>query len=169
MIQLKSSSEVNSDLHFVTSPISDTTSNYYESESHENVESELPIIPPAKSTFDEIIPNFDASESSDSPIIPIVDRFDELIVPEINFGQVSDCDDITDKEQEFITSNQRWCIIHWIVSALMFILILYIIYVCIKVCSMVPVEKTVEAQNYMKNIITFKKLSPKDEMYNLLI
>lgn len=158
---MESTNAVNSD---DKSPISDSTSNYYESESHENVESELPIIPSAESNFDKTILNLDASESSDSPISPIADRFDE---PQINFGHVSE--DLTDKEEEFITSNEHWCIIYWIVSALMFILILYIIYICIKMYSMVPVQKTVEAQNYLKNIITFQKPSPKDEMYDLLI
>ena len=76
---------------------------------------------------------------------------------------------ITDKEQKLLNmKKQHWCLIQ-LVSSLIFIIIIYIVFMGIRVCSKVPVEKTVEAQNYLKNIVTGKKLSSKDELYENLI
>lgn len=126
-----------------------------ESESQENSESETVIptdavIPTEYSHFDKIVNR----------------HFDEIVtIPNIIPSNA-----INDKEQEpFRMNEQRWCFIHWVIAGLMFILMIYFVFLCITMCSKVPVEKTVQAQNYLKNIVSCKRISAKEEMCENLI
>ena len=127
-----------------------------EIESHEKTETTTTIpkvttvIPTGKSHYDDIYAN---------------SHFDDIITK----PDIIQNNDINDKKMQFITYKPRWCLIHWVIAGLMFFLMVYFVLLCIKMCSKVPVEKTVEAQNYMKNIVSCKKGSAKDELYANLV
>ena len=113
----------------------------------------------AKIYFDEIL-----TASKEVNIPTVNNHFDEILTKSKDNSYVI----IDNRDKLSKMNNQKLFFIHLLAGSLAFMLIIYTIYLCIKMCSKIPMEKGVVAQNFIKNITLGRKCR-KDEMYDNLI